>query len=58
MNTFPPAADAIALLTEYQANEYLRTCNDEEPDELIGARHGEPDPLTSAPCCFPATERK
>jgi hypothetical protein len=38
----PPAADATALLVEHQADEYLRTCNDEQPDELIRARHGEP----------------
>ena len=44
MHSPSPAPDAIDLLTEHQAREYLRTCNDEEPDELIGAREGEPDP--------------
>jgi hypothetical protein len=37
-----PPVDDIALLTEHQADEYLRTCNDEQPDELIRARHSEP----------------
>ena len=44
LSTTPPApaADDIALLTEHQAAEYLRTANDDQPDELISARHGEP----------------
>lgn len=44
-----PAADDIALLTEHQADEYLRTANDEQPDELIRARHGETTDVLTPP---------